>query len=218
MYVDGIGVTRDAAMGAHHFRRAAELGNSIAQFTLGKMYLEASDLPGDREQARLWLGRAAEQGDSEAKQRLVELGSQAASNPVGSERISQIGPQDAAAQFLLGQRLASGDGVARNEPEAVRWLALAADRGHVPAQYALAQMIDRGRGVPRHLEEVVRLYRAAAASGHTDAQFEIGLLHEHGEGVPRNAAIARAWYRKAARRGHLKALRRLEKRSWWKFW
>jgi TPR repeat protein len=182
------------------------------------MYLEASDLPGDRDQARFWLSRAAEQGDSEAKQRLAELGTVSAEEPAGTERVSQIGPQDASAQFLLGQRLASGDGLARNEPEAVRWLALAADRGHVPAQYALARMIDNGRGVARNLGEVVRLYRSAAGHGHADAQFELGLLHERGEGVPRNAAIARAWYRKAAKRGHLKAMRRLEKRPWWKFW
>ncbi len=100
----------------------------------------------------------------------------------------------------------------------MRCLTLAADRGHVPGQYALAQMIDNGRGVQRNLGEVVRLYRSAAGHGHADAQFELGLLHERSEGVPRNAAIARAWYRKAAKRGHLKAMRRLEKRTWWKFW
>ena len=44
------------------------------------------------------------------------------------------------------------------------------------------------------------------------------MLHERGDGVRRNLAIARAWYRKAAARGHLKALRKLERRPWWRFW
>jgi TPR repeat protein len=221
MYGDGIGVARDPAMGTHHYRRAAELGNGIAQFALGKMYLEASALPADREQARVWLGRAAAQGDGEARQRLEDLEAMLLAPVEPAEEGGHavpVGPQDAASQFLLGQRLATGDGVARNDREAVRWLALAADRSHVAAQFALARMIDGGRGVPRNIEEVVRLYRMAAGQGHVDAQFELGYLHERGDGVPRNKAIARAWYRKAANRGHLKALRKLEKRGWWQFW
>jgi TPR repeat protein len=224
MYCDGIGVARDPAMGTHYYRRAAEGGSGIAQLTLGKLYLDASAQPEDREQARYWLGRAAEQGDGEARRHLATLdaepapadgNAEASSSP---ERLAQLGPQDMAGQFLLGQRLASGDGVARNDREAVRWLALAADRGHVAAQYALSRMIDAGRGVPRNIEEVLRLLRCAAGAGHADAQFELGVLHGRGDGVPRNQAIARAWFRKAAARGHLKALRKLERRSWWRVW
>lgn len=222
MLCDGIGVARDPVMGARHYRRAAELGNGSAQFALGKIYLETAELEGDREQARQWLTLAAEQGDSEARRLLGELDTldrrRAAIPDEASARMASAGAQDPAAQFLLGQRLATGDGVARNDTEAVRWLALAADRGHVPAQHALGRMIDAGRGVQRNLDEVVRLYRVAAGAGHADAQYDLGLLHERGEGVPRNLSIAKAWYRKAASRGHLKALRKLEKRGWWQFW
>jgi TPR repeat protein len=72
--------------------------------------------------------------------------------------------------------------------------------------------------VPRDVDAMLRWYRMAAGAGHADAQFELGLLHENGDGVPPSLAIARAWYRKAAARGHLKALRRLERRAWWRFW
>jgi TPR repeat protein len=195
------------------------MGNGIAQFTLGKQYLDASGQPEDREQARYWLGLAAAQGDGEALRHLTALDAEVAATPEPTaEQLTELGPQDAAGQFLLGQRLASGDGVAQSDRDAVRWLALAADRGHVAAQYALSQMIHGGRGLSRNIEEVVRLLRSAAGAGHADAQFELGVLHERGDGVPRNQAIARAWFRKAAVRGHLKALRKLEKRVWWKVW
>ncbi|MET4676273.1 SEL1-like repeat protein [Luteibacter sp. ME-Dv--P-043b] len=223
MLCDGIGVACDPVMGARHYRRAAELGNASAQFALGRIYLETSHLDTDRDQARHWLGRAADQGDSEARRLLDEMDAaerqRAAAADAGAPRPAVAGAaQDAAAQFALGQRLAAGDGVGRNEPEAVRWLGLAAERGHTGAQYALARMIDGGRGVPRDVDAMLRWYRLAAGAGHADAQFELGLLHENGDGVPPSLAIARAWYRKAAARGHLKALRRLERRAWWRFW
>ncbi|WP_051943989.1 MULTISPECIES: tetratricopeptide repeat protein [Luteibacter] len=222
MLRDGIGVARDPVMGARQYRRAAELGSANAQFELGKIYLETSDLDSDREQARLWLGKAAEQGDGEARRLLDELiasdDRRAVVQDAGGARPASAGSHDAASQFLLGQRLAAGDGVARNDTEAVRWLTLAAERGHTGAQFALARMVEGGRGVERNPDEMVRLYRSAANAGHADAQFELGVLHEHGDAVPANLAIARAWYRKAAARGHLKALRKLEKRQWWQFW
>lgn len=223
MLCDGIGVARDPVMGTRRYRRAAELGNASAQFTLGRLYLETSHLDGDRAHARHWLGRAADQGDSEARRLLDEMDTadrqRAAAQDTGVFAPMAAGAQqDAAAQFALGQRLAAGDGVARNEPEAVRWLALAAERGHTVAQYTLARMIDGGRGVPRDVDEMLRWYRTAANAGHAEAQFELGLLHENGDGIPPSLAIARAWYRKAAARGHLRALRRLEKRAWWRFW
>ncbi|KAG9609850.1 hypothetical protein KCV01_g3529, partial [Aureobasidium melanogenum] len=182
------------------------------------MFMDGSDgLPVDRQQARHWLGLAAAQGDNEAGLRLASLDA-VPEDAVAPERIARLGPQDAEGQFDLGRRLSTGDGVARNDPEAVRWLAQAADRDHAGAQCLLAQMIDGGRGVPRNVEEVLRLYRLAATQGLPEAQYELGRFHEAGDGVPRNLSVARAWYRKAAARGHLKAMRRLEPRPWWKLW
>ncbi len=56
---------------------------------------------------------------------------------------------DAAAQNALGLRYATGDGVALNEQEAVRWFIKAAEQGNVAAQSKLGSIYYSGRGVPQ---------------------------------------------------------------------
>ena len=43
----------------------------------------------------------------------------------------------------------NGEGVPQDDVEAVRWLRLAADQGHVSAQLALGVMYASGQGVPQ---------------------------------------------------------------------
>ena len=54
---------------------------------------------------------------------------------------------DAAAQYSLGNTYRRGQGVARDDAEAVRWYRKAADQGNASAQYLLGVMYDGGRGV-----------------------------------------------------------------------
>jgi TPR repeat protein len=52
------------------------------------------------------------------------------------------------AQNALGLRYATGEGVALDEQEAVRWFTKAAEQGNVPAQSKLGSIYYSGRGVP----------------------------------------------------------------------
>ena len=54
---------------------------------------------------------------------------------------------DADAQFTLGVRYANGEGVLKDDEEAVRWYRLDADQGHAFAQSLLGGMYIEGRGV-----------------------------------------------------------------------
>jgi len=54
---------------------------------------------------------------------------------------------DPAAQNALGLRYGTGDGVVRNESEAVRWFIKSAEQGYVPAQSKLGTIYYSGRGV-----------------------------------------------------------------------
>ena len=55
------------------------------------------------------------------------------------------------AQFSLGLRYATGDGVPKDEVEAVRWYRKAAEQGDVQAQTNLGGMYYNGTGVPKDL-------------------------------------------------------------------
>ena len=66
------------------------------------------------------------------------------------EQLRQLAESgDANAQFTLGARYATGDGVPQDYATAAHWFTLAADQGHVVAQATLGAYYWAGRGVPR---------------------------------------------------------------------
>ena len=56
---------------------------------------------------------------------------------------------DTAAQCELGLRYCSGDGVAKDYVEALKWLRKAADQGDAKAEYNIGVCYERGEGVPK---------------------------------------------------------------------
>ena len=48
-------------------RQAAEQGNAVAQFNLGRMYALGDDVPKDNVEAVKWYRKAAEQGNADAQ-------------------------------------------------------------------------------------------------------------------------------------------------------
>ena len=65
---------------------------------------------------------------------------------------------DANAQNELGKMYAHGEGVEKNEIEAVRLFMIAVTQGHAAAQCNLGVMYETGRGVAKNEKEAVRLY------------------------------------------------------------
>jgi alpha/beta superfamily hydrolase len=88
---------------------------------------------------------------------------------------------------------ATGNGVARDPAEAVRWYRAAAERGNADAQNDLAVMYDAGDGVAEDDAEAVRWYRRASAAGNPSAQYNLGLMYANGEGVARDRTRAYVW-------------------------
>jgi TPR repeat protein len=109
------------------------------------------------------------------------------------------------AQYNLGLMYAKGQGVPRNDIEAVRWYRLAADRGCDLAQYNLGLMYGDGQGVPKNEAEAMKWFRLAADQGYVAGQFNLGLMYAKGQGVPRNDIEAAKWYTLAANQGGAQA-------------
>ncbi len=57
----------DYATALQEFKSLAELGNSNAQFMLGRMYRQGQGVPQDYAEAVKWYRKAAEQGHAEAQ-------------------------------------------------------------------------------------------------------------------------------------------------------
>ena len=63
---------------------------------------------------------------------------------------------DATAQFNLGNMYANGEGVPKDDAEAVKWFRLAADQGYAAAQLNLGAAYTNGQGVLKDDAEAVR--------------------------------------------------------------
>ena len=109
------------------------------------------------------------------------------------------------AQFNLGLRYDTGEGVPQNDSEAVKWYRRAAEQGLAEARNNLGLMYDKGEGVPQDDSEAVKWYRRAAEQGLAAAQYNLGVSHFTGRGVPQNYSEAALWYRRAAGQGYAEA-------------
>ena len=117
----------------------------------------------------------------------------------------------AQAQGFLGLMYARGEGVARNDAEAVRWYRRAAEQGDPVAQSLLGSMYADGRGVEKDEAEAFHWFRLAAEQGDAEAQAFLGAMYADGVGVKQDDVQAVRWLRRAAAQGVAAAQTLLER-------
>ncbi len=129
---------------------------------------------------------------------------------------AEIGNGDA--QLVLGEMYYGGQGVSKDDAEAVKWWQKAAEQGHAKAQYNLGEIYRSGNPYgDQPINSVVITdnakaavwYQKAAARGLARAQFQLGWMYLFGEGVSKDSAKAAEWFKKAATQGHIEAQYRL---------
>jgi TPR repeat protein len=103
-----------------------------------------------------------------------------------------------AAQVQLGVIYLTGDGVPRNDTEAVKWLRKAADQDNALGERYLAEMYFKGRGVPADNDEAAKLLQMAAQQGDAESEHNLAVLYTQGLGVARNVKEAAKWMARAA--------------------
>jgi hypothetical protein len=81
---------------------------------------------------------------------------------------------DPAAQCLLGEMYATGNGLLQDYAEALSWFRKAAAQHYAPAQFALGLMYRHGRGTREDMIEAARWYQRAPEQGHAEAQVNLG--------------------------------------------
>ena len=94
---------------------------------------------------------------------------------------------DPAAQFALGARYATGEGVSQNYSEAVRWFSKAGEHGHVVAQATLGAYYWAGRGVPQDLTKAYFWSILAQAGGDEASKYRVAVLASR---MPRAQVVA----------------------------
>ena len=108
---------------------------------------------------------------------------------------------DLNACYQLGYIYENGEGVATNEPEAIRWYTKAATNGSPESQFNLAMMMEQGRGCSVNLRKAFYWYEQAANQGDIEAQFNLGVCFTSGKGCDVDIVKAHMWFTLAARKG-----------------
>jgi TPR repeat protein len=156
----------DSASAIEALKYAADGGELLAQWKLAKIYASGDGVPRDDVKAYDYFSQIVIHYDDDDPNRrdlaivsnaFVALGiynlngiasGKVPADPQRALQLFQFAAtnfSDADAQYNLARMHLDGAGVDKDGREAVRWLFLAADKGHVQAQALLGQMLFAGR-------------------------------------------------------------------------
>lgn len=156
----------NAASAVEALKYAAAGGELLARWKLAKIYATGDGVPRDDLKAYDYFSEIIASYDDDDPNRrdlaimsnaFVALGiynlngianGKVAADPQRALQLFQFAATnfgDADAQYNLGRMHLDGAGVGKDSREAVRWLFLAADKGHIQAQALLGQMLFAGR-------------------------------------------------------------------------
>jgi hypothetical protein len=205
MYHLGSGVEKNEEQAAYWFHKAAEEGDSRAQWWLGCLSR------GNAEQTANWYRKAAEQGYSRAQWSLGEMYRLGRGVEENFERalywLTKSAEQgDAEEQVWLGDMYSGSDGFEKNDEndeQAGYWYRKAAEQGDSTGQWKLGDMYREGRGVEQDDEQAAYWFRKAAEQQDDKGQLRLGDMYREGRGVEQNYKQAMHWYLKATESGHI---------------
>lgn len=93
------------------------------------------------------------------------------------QRIAEQG--NANAQFTLGQKYEQGDGVPKNDQQAIKWYRKAAEQDDCDAQFSLARLYEEGtKTIPQSYQQAITWYKKAAEQGDPEAMQRIAHVYE----------------------------------------
>lgn len=185
------------------WRLAAEQGHPMAQRWLGELYAsrqikscgedsqDQCSTDRDLGQAKVWLGKAAQQGVVEA------MGMRGSLEFDFGEAIQwyRMGAEhgDVDCMYALGEIYAEGSGSAHNGEEADKWFRLAEKNGHKGAAVRLGLLYETGKIVAQDYLEAARWYRVGADKEHNGCRYLLGAMYVEGRGVPKDYVEAERW-------------------------
>jgi uncharacterized protein len=201
------GFKRDDVEALNWLRKAADQGDSMAEWKLANAYLNGLGVDKNYVQAANWFRKAADQGNALAENDLGSL----YDNGIGVGKDSAeavnwfrkaVEQDNPGAEKNLGFMYWNGRGVDKDYTEALKWLRKAADHGDSDAENSLGVAYDNGFGVDKDSAQAANWFRKAANQGDAQAERNLGVLYDNGWGVEKDIAQAVAWYRKAGDGGN----------------
>ena len=109
---------------------------------------------------------------------------------------------DLDAMFEIAGAYLVGLGTPIDRPAALKWVHLAATKGHVQSQFSYGKVCLLGEIRPKDVKEAIRWFRLAAEKANPDAELSLAQAYAKGEGVEIDQKEAVRWLRLSATHGH----------------
>lgn len=126
-------------------------------------------------------------------------------SPAFADTLKRAQANDRDAQYAVAMMYSAGDGTAKNDTEAKKWLERAAEKGQVAAEYELGIALRDGRGTVQDHKRAAERIQSAAEKGYPSAQLALGLMYRFGTGVLTDNVKAYTWLNIAAAGGSSEA-------------
>ncbi len=201
------------------FMESAKLGNTLAKYRLGKLFLRGEDIPQNIDYALRWLEEAVAEGDTFSAYLLGKTLLAGEVTDQDTERGEELLRRAVAdgnpyAAYTLGKALLDGTILSQNIPEALELLKKSADQGFPQAQYLYGKLLYRGELTEKDLLSAIDYLEAASAKGNAYAAYLAGKIRQTEESL-RDIAKAIRHYEIAAEQAGDYALYRLGKIYLW---
>jgi len=201
----GTGTEADDKRAAEYWEKSAKLGNTNAQYALGKLWLETES--GDSSLAVEWLTKAANADHSSAQYALGKLYRDGVYFEKDIDQAmkwfrssAELG--NAYAAYQMGQLLLFGEGGSKDVETAMKWLKMSSEKGNSIAQYRLGMLYLKGEEIPVQVEEAVKWLQKAADQENEWALYQLGKLYFSGEQVSKDVETAVRYLKLCAEKGN----------------
>ena len=196
-----LGVEIDIPKAFSLYQKAADKGNVMGMYDLGRCYWQGIGTPQDKGEALRWLLSAANQKDDDlhydqkAYQLLEDMyyGNNDFKAKVEEFDIIDAGSNKTALS-LLGKRNVHD----KNFLRAMECYMAAAERGDAKAQNNLGWIYYAGKGTPRNFQKAFEWTKRAVDNGCYAGMETLFRMYRDGDGVERNDTEALKWLQKAA--------------------
>lgn len=198
--------------------KAAQAGDTLAQYELGMCHEKGEGVAFDRQAAIMWFRKSAQGGYAPAQFVLGYFHQWGNGLEYDHGEVVRWYGKAAAqgyakAQYNLGRYYGQGQsevgkvvrgqsdlvwskiGIPANPGEAVKWYRKAAENGHLLAQYEMGKIYHSGEGVAKDQVEAFKWWLKAAEQGHATSLFNIGVMYYLGRGTTKDFSEAARWFR-----------------------
>lgn len=193
-YEIGLGISKNETKALKIYAELAKNEDAFSAYKIGVAYLEGKGVPKSPESAFTWLNKALSYGSIDAMNRFRLIGTKSKTDA----RTTQM-------MFSIGEELLLSD----HPKDAIIYLEIASNEGHLSAYQNLVKAYDQGIGVLKDAKKSFDYCLKAAELGDGYMAYRLAEKYEQGDGVDSSFVKAAKWYEIAKNLHHEPAVQAL---------